>query len=153
MKTLREQIIEILKFHQDPAEDLNHNTRGNAVFSHLYEDIAEEILSKLQAPAMSAEETLIDVYGCKDINDLKRCFLDNDESLEMILQAMEQFALTQQPQEPESVEDVMQKLDLIVGRNSEITDQTHEDLCAELLDLYLGIPTKQEDKQEKGGKE
>ena len=41
----REQIIEILKFYEDPAEDLNHNIRGVALFSHLYEDVADEILA------------------------------------------------------------------------------------------------------------
>ena len=39
-----------------------------------------------------AEDVLIDVYGCKDLDDLKQCFLDNNESLTMILKAMYQFA-------------------------------------------------------------
>ena len=42
---MKEKIIKILKFHEDPAEDLNHNIRGVAVFSHLYEDVADEICS------------------------------------------------------------------------------------------------------------
>ena len=38
------------------------------------------------------EEILISVYGCKDLEDLKKCFLDNDISLAMILKAMKEYA-------------------------------------------------------------
>jgi len=41
---------------------------------------------------MKAEEILIKIYGCKDLEDLKKCFLDNTESLSMILQAMKEYA-------------------------------------------------------------
>jgi hypothetical protein len=44
---MKDKIIEILKLYQDPAEDLNHYERGNALFSHLYETVAEEILEQL----------------------------------------------------------------------------------------------------------
>ena len=54
----REQIIEILKFYEDPAEDLNHNCRGMALFSHLYEDVADEILSLQVDEWVSVEERL-----------------------------------------------------------------------------------------------
>ena len=37
------------------------------------------------------EQILIDLYGCKDLEDLKRCFLNNSESLSMILEAMETY--------------------------------------------------------------
>jgi len=40
---MKDKIVEILKLYQDPAEDLNHHERGTALFSHLYETVAEEI--------------------------------------------------------------------------------------------------------------
>lgn len=47
-KEIIEEIVKILKKYQDPAEDLNHNVRGTALFSHLYEDVAGEIIELMQ---------------------------------------------------------------------------------------------------------
>ena len=51
----KQRIIEILKTYQDPAEDLNHGERGTALFSHLFDTVADEILEEIQ-PKQSAEE-------------------------------------------------------------------------------------------------
>ena len=40
---------------------------------------------------MTKEQILIGKYSCKDLDDLKKCFLNNTESLSMILEAMEEY--------------------------------------------------------------
>ncbi len=44
---------------------------------------------------MTKEEVLINEYGCKDLEDLKKCFLNNNESLKIILDSMELYAQQQ----------------------------------------------------------
>ena len=52
-------------------------------------------VNELKTTKMSKEEILINEYGCEDLDDLKRCFLDNKESLKMILDSMELYAQDQ----------------------------------------------------------
>jgi len=53
-----------------------------------------------------AEKALIDTYGCKDIEDLKKCFLNpNDVSITMIIDAMLEF--NQQSEPKDEVKDII----------------------------------------------
>lgn len=51
-------------------------------------DVAENATTQ----SKKAIDVLLDVYGCKDLADLKKCFFDVDNSLAMTLEAMNQFA-------------------------------------------------------------
>ena len=53
---MKQKLIELMKFYQDPAEDLNHGERGNALFDFHYETVADEFLSDLIDELVSDEE-------------------------------------------------------------------------------------------------
>jgi hypothetical protein len=62
---------------------------------------------------MKAEEILAKVYGCKDVEELKKDFAFDTRSVKMIVEAMEEYA-AQSPQEGGTVEGAGEVLDRII---------------------------------------
>jgi len=139
---MKDKIIEILTKHEMYEVEMPDESDRLNEISLIADEI--ELLTEPARPnddEISAKGVLVDVYGCRDIKDLKKCFICDDKSIAMIIEAMEQYAELSEPARPSG--DIRQlefMLDAMIGayKNGGIININNEavkvwDLCNEII--------------------